>query len=114
MFQPGSGLNVAFLSGHGENNPRFSPLHHPVGPEKTVARNFPFEVQVPVFIYSPKSTFMLRWTIAFFVIALIAAFLGFGGLAAGAASIAKICFFIFLVLFVLSLLFGGRFSKSDV
>lgn len=61
----------------------------------------------------PKSQIMLRWTIVFFVIALIAALFGFGGIAAGAAGIAKICFFIFLVLFVLSLLFGNRFGKSD-
>lgn len=63
-------------------------------------------------ISSQKSSAMLRWTIAFFLIALIAAFLGYGGIAAGAASIARICFFLFLVLFVLSLLFGNRFSRD--
>jgi uncharacterized membrane protein YtjA (UPF0391 family) len=47
---------------------------------------------------------MLRWTITFLIIALIAAVFGFGGIAAGAAGIAKILFFIFIVLFVLSLL----------
>ena len=49
---------------------------------------------------------MLRWTIVFLVVALIAAIFGFGVIAAGAASIAKVLFFIFLVLFVISLLFG--------
>lgn len=49
---------------------------------------------------------MLRWTIIFLVIALIAALLGFGGIAAGAAAIAKILFYIFLGLFVISLLVG--------
>ena len=39
---------------------------------------------------------MLRYTIIFLVVALIAAVLGFGG-------IAKILFFVFLVLFVISL-----------
>ena len=43
---------------------------------------------------------MLRWTITFLVIALLAAIFGFGGIAAGAASIAKIIFIVFLVLFL--------------
>lgn len=47
---------------------------------------------------------MLRWAIAFFVIALLAAVFGFGGIAAGAAGIARILFFIFLVLFVFALI----------
>jgi uncharacterized membrane protein YtjA (UPF0391 family) len=51
---------------------------------------------------------MLRWTVTFLIIALIAAILGFGGIAAGAESIAKILFFIFVVLFLVSLLFGRR------
>jgi len=47
---------------------------------------------------------MLRWAIAFFVVALIAALLGFGGIAVAAAGIAKFIFYIFVVLFVISLL----------
>lgn len=47
---------------------------------------------------------MLRWALGFFVIALIAAFLGFGGIAVAAAGIAKIIFYIFVVLFVISLI----------
>ncbi|MBV8842165.1 MAG: DUF1328 domain-containing protein [Bryobacterales bacterium] len=47
---------------------------------------------------------MLYWAIVFFVVALIAAFLGFGGVAFAAAGIAKILFFVFLILFVVSLL----------
>ena len=43
---------------------------------------------------------MLRWTVTFVILAIIAAIFGFGGIAAGAASIAKILFFIFLILFV--------------
>jgi uncharacterized membrane protein YtjA (UPF0391 family) len=39
---------------------------------------------------------MLRWTITFLIIAIIAAIFGFGGIAAGAATIAKILFFILL------------------
>jgi uncharacterized membrane protein YtjA (UPF0391 family) len=55
---------------------------------------------------------MLRWTITFLVIALIAALFGFGGIAAGAAEIAKIIFYIFLVFFVISLI-SGAFRRSD-
>ncbi len=47
---------------------------------------------------------MLKWTIIFLVIALIAAVFGFGGIAAGAADIAEILFYIFIVLFVISLI----------
>ena len=49
---------------------------------------------------------MLRWALAFFVIAIIAALLGFGGIAAAAAGIARIIFFIFLVLCLVALLSG--------
>ena len=59
-----------------------------------------------------KLYFMLRWTVIFLVVAIIAAIFGFGGIASGAASIAKILFFIFLVLFVLSLIAGG-FRRVD-
>jgi uncharacterized membrane protein YtjA (UPF0391 family) len=62
--------------------------------------------------FSLKTHFMLRWTVTFLIIAIIAAVLGFGGIAAGAASIAKILFFIFLVLFIISLIFGKKFTKS--
>jgi len=51
---------------------------------------------------------MLRWTIIFLVIAIIAAIFGFGNIAAGATDIARILFFIFLVLFLLSLIRGRR------
>lgn len=40
---------------------------------------------------------MLRWTISFLIIALIAGLFGFGGIAEGAASIAKILFYILLL-----------------
>lgn len=47
---------------------------------------------------------MLRWSIAFFLIALVAAVFGFGAIAAGAATIGRVLFFVFLVLFLLSLI----------
>jgi uncharacterized membrane protein YtjA (UPF0391 family) len=47
---------------------------------------------------------MLRWSIAFFLIALVAAIFGFGGIAAGAVAIGRVLFYVFLALFLLSLL----------
>jgi uncharacterized membrane protein YtjA (UPF0391 family) len=55
-------------------------------------------------IYFVGRLMMLRWAIAFFIIALIAAVLGFGGIAIAAAGIAKIIFYIFLALFIISLI----------
>jgi uncharacterized membrane protein YtjA (UPF0391 family) len=49
---------------------------------------------------------MLRWAIAFLIIALIAAVFGFGGVAAAATDIARILFLVFIVLFAISLVFG--------
>ncbi len=49
---------------------------------------------------------MLRWALAFFIIAIIAGILGFGGIATGAADIARICFFFFVVVFAVSLVWG--------
>ena len=49
---------------------------------------------------------MLRWTLIFLVVSIIAAVFGFGGVAAASAGIARILFFLFLILFVASLLAG--------
>jgi len=49
---------------------------------------------------------MLRWAIAFAIIAVIAAALGFGGLADTSADIAKFLALVFLVLFVIALVVG--------
>jgi uncharacterized membrane protein YtjA (UPF0391 family) len=54
---------------------------------------------------------MLRWALAFFVVALIAALLGFGGIAIAAAGIAKILFYVFLILFLVALL-GGVLRRT--
>jgi uncharacterized membrane protein YtjA (UPF0391 family) len=51
---------------------------------------------------------MLRWALAFAILALVAGVLGFGGLACDFAYLAKILLFVFLVLFVVSLIFGRR------
>ena len=54
---------------------------------------------------------MLRWALAFFVIALIAAVFGFLGIATAAVSIARVLFFVFLVLFLVSLV-GGLLRRA--
>jgi uncharacterized membrane protein YtjA (UPF0391 family) len=51
-----------------------------------------------------KGTTMLRWSIGFLVLALIAGILGFGGVAHASVDIAKILFFVFAVLFGISAL----------
>jgi uncharacterized membrane protein YtjA (UPF0391 family) len=53
---------------------------------------------------------MLRWALAFFIIAIIAAVFGFTGIAVASAGIAKILFVVFLVLFLLSLI-GHLFRR---
>ncbi len=45
---------------------------------------------------------MLRWSISFLILALVAGVLGFGGVANASVDIAKILFFVFLVLFGIS------------
>jgi uncharacterized membrane protein YtjA (UPF0391 family) len=54
---------------------------------------------------------MLRWSILFLVIALIAGLFGFFDVAGTSWFIAKVLFFVFLVLFVVTLLLGGRTSE---
>ncbi len=49
---------------------------------------------------------MLRWALLFFIISIVAGFLGFSGVAAGAAVIAKWLFFIALAIFVVLLVLG--------
>jgi uncharacterized membrane protein YtjA (UPF0391 family) len=51
---------------------------------------------------------MLSWSIAFFIIAMVAAVFGFGGVAGTMAGIAKILFFLFLALFIASLIIGKK------
>ena len=49
---------------------------------------------------------MLKWSVIFFVISLIAAALGYGGIADDAADIGKVLFFIFLGICVVTLILG--------
>lgn len=59
---------------------------------------------------------MLGWALTFFIIALVAAFLGFGGVAVISVEIARLLFVLFLILFVASLIVGGirRASRGGV
>jgi uncharacterized membrane protein YtjA (UPF0391 family) len=50
---------------------------------------------------------MIRWTVIFLIIAIVAAIFGFGGIAAGAAYFAKVIFFIAVVIFLVSLIAGA-------
>lgn len=54
---------------------------------------------------------MLRWSIIFLVVAIVAGLLGFTNVAGTAIGIAKILFVVFLVLFLLALVFGEQFWR---
>ena len=58
-----------------------------------------------------KGINMLYYSVVFFIVALVAAFLGFASLAGLAAEIAKIFFLVFAILFVVSFL-RGRAPRS--
>lgn len=51
---------------------------------------------------------MLKWSLIFLVIAIVAGALGFGGVEGAATGIAKVLFFLFIVLFILALAFGKK------
>ena len=57
---------------------------------------------------------MLRWSLLFLVVALIAGVLGFGGIAGTSMWFAQVLFFVFLVLFVVSLIMGRRGTGTVV
>jgi uncharacterized membrane protein YtjA (UPF0391 family) len=57
---------------------------------------------------------MLRWSLLFLIVALIAGLFGFFNIAGGSLFIAKVLFFVFLVLFVISLILGSRTTRDVV
>jgi uncharacterized membrane protein YtjA (UPF0391 family) len=57
---------------------------------------------------------MLRWSLTFLVIALLAGILGFTSVAGVSFAAAKILFFVFLVLFAVTLLMGDRTPTTAV
>lgn len=56
--------------------------------------------------------FMLRWSVIFLIIAIIAALFGFTSIAGASIAIAKVLFFIFIVLFVIMLVMGKKAVKK--
>ncbi len=46
---------------------------------------------------------MLKWTLIFAILALVAGVFGFGFIASGFATVAKFLFFLFIALFVVSM-----------
>jgi len=54
---------------------------------------------------------MIKWAIIFFIVSIVAGFLGFTDVAAGAKSIAKVLFFIALAIFLVVLVFGVMLGK---
>lgn len=57
---------------------------------------------------------MLRWSLLFLVIALIASLFGFTNVAGSSMWFAQVLFFVFLVLFVVSLVMGGRATRDPL
>lgn len=57
---------------------------------------------------------MLRLSLVFLIVALIAALFGFGVIEGYSLMAAKILFFVFLVMFVISLVMGGRSTRDVV
>lgn len=57
---------------------------------------------------------MLRLSLLFLVVALIAALFGFGVIEGYSLMAAKVLFFVFLVMFVVSLVMGGRATRDVV
>jgi len=47
---------------------------------------------------------VLRWALAFFIIAIIAGLFGFTGIASGGSEIARFFFFFFVIVFIVSLI----------
>jgi uncharacterized membrane protein YtjA (UPF0391 family) len=49
---------------------------------------------------------MIKWAIIFFIVSVIAGFLGFTGVATGFRTVAKILFFVAIAIFLIVLIFG--------
>ena len=49
---------------------------------------------------------MLKWSVIFLLVAILAGIFGFGNISEAATDIARVLFFIFIVLFILGLIFG--------
>ena len=72
----------------------------------------PFRRRPIVLACSKGTNHMLGWALTFFVLALIAAFLGFFAMAGLAAEIAKLLLIAFVVLLVISLITGSLRGRA--
>jgi uncharacterized membrane protein YtjA (UPF0391 family) len=91
----------------GLNTPKFHTIPHFVAAFHHSNRGIAF-LPEKVSNHLQNRKVMLRWSITFLIIALIAAVFGFGGIAAGAATFAKILFFIAIAVFVITLITGRK------
>jgi len=57
---------------------------------------------------------MLRLSLLFLIVALIAALFGFGVIEGYSLLAAKVLFFVFLIMFVISLVMGGRTTRDAI
>jgi uncharacterized membrane protein YtjA (UPF0391 family) len=57
---------------------------------------------------------MLRFSLLFLIVAILAAVFGFGGIASAATGIAKLLFFVFLIAFVISLVMGLATGRRTI
>ena len=55
---------------------------------------------------------MLKWALAFLIVALVAALFGFGGIASASAGIAQILFFVFILLFVIAIVANAMRGRT--
>jgi len=55
---------------------------------------------------------MLKWSVIFFIVAIVAAIFGFTGIESAAVGVAKVLFIIFIVLFVGTLILGATVFKK--
>ena len=55
---------------------------------------------------------MLKWSVIFLIVAVVAGLLGFTSIAGASIAIAKVLFFVFMVLFVIALIGGLAVGKS--
>ena len=55
---------------------------------------------------------MLKWSVVFFIIAIVAGIFGFTGIESAAVGVAQVLFFIFLVLFLGTIILGVTLFKK--
>lgn len=54
----------------------------------------------------PGEDTVLKWSLIFFIVAMVAAFFGFSGIASSAAGIGRVLFYVFIAVFLGTMLLG--------